>query len=132
VKVGEVTGAEPFVQIVLREPARVSAELEVVLDTGFTGDMTLPAHLVAQVGLTEAGWTRAELANGQVIGLKLYRGFLDFAGETKEVYVLATGSEPLLGMSALHGFEVCLDVQDGGEIRISPLAQNSQPSEATP
>lgn len=63
----------------------------------------------------------AALADGSITRLDVYGATVLWDGVEREVRVIATGVEPLLGMSLLNGFEVCLQAVDGGIITIESL-----------
>ncbi|MDP9479560.1 MAG: hypothetical protein M3R38_28485 [Actinomycetota bacterium] len=48
--------------------------IEAVIDTGFTGYLTLPADVAASLGLSERGSERFILADGSEAVLPVYRG----------------------------------------------------------
>ena len=48
--------------------------VEVVLDTGFTGYLTLPPESIHQLGLPSVGQRTFELANGELYEFQVYLG----------------------------------------------------------
>ncbi len=53
--------------------------------------------------------------------LNVYLLTVAFDGAEQEYEAIALESEPLLGMTFLEGHEVCLQVIEGGTIRIAAL-----------
>lgn len=96
----------------------VPARLETVIDTGFSGLMTLPATTVEQMRLLKIGEARAFLADEIGREFDLYRVDVDWFGESRPIEVLCMGRFPLLGMAMMEGMELRVRVQDEGEITL--------------
>ena len=92
--------------------------VEVLLDTGFSGHLTLPPQAVADLGLECVSRTPMILADGQEIQASVYGGLAKWFGEERKIYVLAMDGQPLLGMSLLAGSKITIRAQAGGEILI--------------
>ena len=96
--------------------------VEVVLDTGFEGYLTLPPRTIRQLELPPKGdQQNAEIANGEVVQFSLYTGTVLWNGRPRRVDVIETDSDPLLGMALLQGSRVTLDVRYGGPVTVTPL-----------
>ena len=95
--------------------------VEVVLDTGFTGYLTLPSESIDQLGLPSVGQRTFELANGDLFEFQVYLGSVSWHGRLSDVLVLKSDSVPLLGMTLLWGSRVTMDAVDGGEVAIEEL-----------
>ena len=92
--------------------------VEVVIDTGFDGYLTLPSDLINRIGRRRAGRRHAILGDGNIVVLELYRVKVLWHGEEREVPVLRTDGGPLVGMALLNGNRVILDVVIDGDVRI--------------
>ena len=95
--------------------------LEVVLDTGFTGYLTLPSESISQLGLPSVGQRTFELANGELFDFRVYLGSLSWHGRPSDVLVLQSDSVPLLGMALLWGSRITMDALNEGEVTIEEL-----------
>ena len=118
---GTVSRRHAFVNLVVRGPQGHSAETEFVIDTGFTGVLTLPPDACAALHLHFARYQPAGLADGSQVMLDVYEATLLWDGEERLVEVLAMDSAPLIGMTALEGFDVRLQVVENGLVTIEPL-----------
>lgn len=98
------------------------AKIEVVIDTGFDGYLTLPGDLINRLGLRQAGRRYAILGDGNTVALELYRAKVLWHAEEREVPVLRTDGGPLVGMALLKGNRVILDVVTDGDVRIDILS----------
>ena len=92
--------------------------LEVVIDTGFNGDLALPRDVVRRLGLAYRGHFNFTLATGEVARLPNYEGVVPWHGRTLEVEILETESESLLGMELLMGSKITIHAQVGGDVLI--------------
>ncbi len=96
-------------------------EIEAVIDTGFTGHLSLPSEVADRLRLPSRGSSRYRLADGGTATLRIRRALVVWHGRQRRVPVVETGSDPLVGMSLLRGSEVRLRVVDGGSVVIEPL-----------
>lgn len=98
--------------------------LEVVLDTGFSGDLALPSNVIRTLGLTYRGQGSWTLADGQRVTLSDYDGVVSWHEQRREVRVLETEGESLLGLSLLLGSKLTVNARVGGDVLIEPLTAN--------
>jgi len=118
---GTVSRRHALVSLVVRGPQGHSALVEFVIDTGFTGVLTLPADACAALHLPFARYQPSGLADGSQVMLDVYEATLLWDGEERPVEVLAMDSAPLIGMTALDGSDVRLQVTEDGLVTIKPL-----------
>jgi clan AA aspartic protease len=104
--------------------------VEVILDTGFTGYLTLPAETIRQLGLASVGRRTFELANGELFEFEAYLASVSWHENLTDALVLRSDSDPLLGMTLLWGSRVTLDAIAQGEVSIEDL--ESEPPEDEP
>ena len=97
------------------------AEIEAVIDTGFTGFLTLPAGLVRSLSLPLRGSRDVVLADGRVVALDVYRARVVWHRRALPVSVLESEGGPLVGMALLRGSELRLWAVDGGDVLIQEL-----------
>jgi clan AA aspartic protease len=120
---GQVTADhEAIVELTLLDPHGGGNTLFAVVDTGFSGDLTVSPALIAQLGLPVLfDRVEATLADGSMVELALHRGRVIWDGQILTVEVLAGDGGPLIGMSLLYGYRLCADVLDGGAVTIEPV-----------
>ena len=97
-------------------------KVEAVLDTGFTGYLTLPSSLINHLKLQMAGNRRVALGDGNVVVLNMYLAKVLWDRHEREVLVLQADGGPLVGMSLLYGSHVMLEVVDNGNVTIDAMA----------
>jgi clan AA aspartic protease len=89
-----------------------------VIDTGFSGYLTLPLVTIDALQLPLIETRPYSLGNNQSVDFDLYGAILVWDEQERDVLVLASEAHPLIGMSMLKGFRVTIDAVDGGEVRI--------------
>ena len=95
--------------------------IDVVLDTGFNGQLALSTSIIQQLELLEDISRLAVTATGDRVSLATYRGTVLWDEQPRIVEVVQADSEPLLGMELLLGCRVTLDVRGGGAVTIDSL-----------
>ena len=94
-------GHEAVVTLPLRGPEGQTREVEAVIDTGYSGFLTLPSVLVAELGLSFVGNGHAYLANDAEVEFDVYDVTLLWDGQLRDIEADAMGSTPLVGMLLL-------------------------------
>ena len=102
---GNVQSLHAILSSVFRLPGKPDFSIEFVVDTGFTGDLTLPLQVVIMLGLPYALDHPARLADDSEISIPVYLATIVWKDSERVVRVLATGRRPLLGTSLLAGSE---------------------------
>ncbi len=112
-------------EVVIRLPVRDSAgqehEVEAILDTGFTGSLTLPPSLIASLGLPWRSRSSAILASGSVEQFDIFVATVIWDGAPRSILVQAIDNVPLLGMALLVGYDLRVRVTVGGSVQIEAM-----------
>ena len=120
--VGGVNAArEAIIHVQVRGPGGVERTLEAVIDTGFNDELTLPRHLIAELGLLYAAPAQAALAGGQIAEMDYFRAMIMWDGRAREMLILEVPGMPLVGMGLLEGHRLTLDVLPDGQVTIERL-----------
>ncbi len=96
--------------------------IEAVIDTGFTGYLTLPADVATSLGLPERGAERFVLADGSEAVLAIYRGRVLWHGRELRIPVSQADGGALVGMSLLRGSRLTVNAVPSGEVLIEERA----------
>ena len=99
----------------------VHQPVEAVVDTGFTGYLTLPAETIGRIGLPSVGRRTFELANGDLFEFEAYLAEVSWHGRLRGVLTLKSGGVPLLGTALLWGSRITMNALAGGEVTIEEL-----------
>ena len=113
---------EAVIPLSLRGPAGQAREVEAVIDTGFTGFVTLPPALVADLGLVFMGASEATLADGSEVSFDAYDVTVLWEGQPRDVLIDEADTTPLVGMLLLDMHDVSIQVRSGGRVLIEAIA----------
>ena len=113
---------EAVIPLSLRGPVGQAQEVEAVIVTGFTGFMTLPPSLVAQLGLVFMGTSEATLADGSEVTFDAYEATVLWEGQPRDVLIDEADTTPLVGMLLLDRHNLNIDVENGGRVLIEVIA----------
>ena len=112
---------EAIIQLVAIGPQGHQQEIDAVIDTGFTGFLTMPPPLVAALGLSWLCRQPGILADGRVEFFDVYVATVIWDGQPRTVEVEVADTEPLVGMSLLDCHTLRIDVLSGGVVTITAL-----------
>ena len=116
---GAVNAAlEAVLALTVQGTAGHAQEVEAVIDTGFSGFLTLPSALVEGLGLAFSGVGWAVLADGTEARFDVYDAALLWDGRQRRVYVYVAETAPLAGMRLLEGHDLHVEVESGGRVVI--------------
>jgi clan AA aspartic protease len=99
--------------------------VDVVIDTGFTGFLTLPLSVLTDLNLQAYRREEGILGDGSTCIFDVYRGFIIWDGELRRIDINESDTEPLVGMSLLYGYRMQLDAIEGGMVTIQALSSLS-------
>jgi clan AA aspartic protease len=112
---------EAVMPLEVRNSSGERETLAAVVDTGFTGFLTLPRAVVDLLSLPLLGSTPATLADGSTATLEVCEVMVVWHGLSRPVECLVTESAPLMGMSLLRGSELRVETEPGGAVVVRPL-----------
>jgi clan AA aspartic protease len=112
---------ELLIRLPVRNAAGKEQEVEAVLDTGFSGSLTLPPAVIANLGLLWISRESGGLADGTVVQFDLYVATVVWDGVVRPILVQAIGTTPLLGMELLIGYDLRIRVAVGGLVEIEAI-----------
>ena len=113
---------EPVVRLALRGPSGLTREVDAVVDTGFTGFLTLPPAIVTALDLRRADVQVVVLADGSRATLTAHAVEVSWDGRLRDAFAYAAGSTPLIGIALMDGYRLCIDVERGGQVSFEPRA----------
>ncbi len=111
-------GLDPLVNIEFGNGTGSFQSLQVVVDTGFSGELALPSELIQSLGLDYIDDVSVALADRQERPVRAYDGVVFWQGRSRDVMVLDMGSEPLLGMALLLGSRLTVSCRPNGAVAI--------------
>lgn len=114
---------EAVLAVTMINPSRSrEVRVEAVVDTGFTGHLTLRPETVEHLALSVVGSAESVLADGSTVIEDFCFARVVWHEEPRPVRVLVTDAVPLLGMSLLRGSELRVEAEPGGAVIVRPLS----------
>lgn len=112
---------EAIIHLVVRGPQRQEQEINAVIDTGFTGFLTLPPSLITTLGLPFRRRGRAVLGDGSEILFDIYEATVLWDGQQRRVAIDSADTDSLVGMALLYGYELTVQAVVGGRVCIKAI-----------
>ena len=109
---------ESVVTLAVQGPAGRTREIEAVIDTGFTGFLTVTPALATELGLAFQGISRATLADGSEVTFPYYGVAVLWGGRPRYIEVDAADTTPLVGMRLMDSHSLYVEVENGGRVII--------------
>ncbi|MDE2785897.1 MAG: clan AA aspartic protease [Chloroflexota bacterium] len=102
-----------------------SERVTFLVDTGATGEMTLPHGIIARLNLPLVTYGSANasvvLADGTVSVARVHTARVLWHDQVRTAEVVSFGSDPLIGMGLLRGSNLSVDAIPGGLVTITEL-----------
>lgn len=95
--------------------------IDTVIDTGFSGFLSLPAENILRLGLSWRTSNTGTLGDGSETLFDFYAGTVIWDGQYRDIDIAASETEPLLGMAMLYGYRLQIDTVEGGIVKIETL-----------
>ena len=119
---GKVLDHHVIVGVELLQVDGTAFEMQIEVDTGFIGFLTLPTELISVLSLPFVRRQSATLADNSTIRVEIFSAQIIWGGGVKKVDVIATEVTPLLGTLLLDGCEMNIKFVEGGKVTIEALA----------
>lgn len=97
---------------------RIFRSVEAVIDTGFTGALSLPESVAYDLGLRSARAERVTLADGRSVRADVHAARILWHGQPLDVRVQTLGNYPMIGTALLADSRLTIDWWDGGDVAI--------------
>ena len=119
---GFVHNREAIVQLAVIGDQQKKQGIRAIIDTGFTGSLTLPPTMIADLELMWFTQQEGFLGDGSRRTFDVYRGAVIWDGQLRVIEINASDTAPLVGMALLEGFELRVQAYEGGSVAILPIA----------
>ena len=110
---GFVHDREAIVQLAVIGDQQKKQGIRAVIDTGFTGSLTLPLTVIANLELMWSTQQEGFLGDGSRRTFDVYRGTVIWDGQLRVIEINASDTVPLVGMAFLEGFELRVQAYEG-------------------
>ncbi|MBW4581091.1 MAG: clan AA aspartic protease [Tildeniella nuda ZEHNDER 1965/U140] len=94
---------------------------DAIVDTGFNGWLSLPPDAIALLELTWKRRGRAILGDGSECVFDVYEAVVLWDTDLLTIPVDEADAEPLIGMSLMEGYQLTVQVFEGGRVELSRL-----------
>ncbi|MBW4536423.1 MAG: clan AA aspartic protease [Pleurocapsa minor HA4230-MV1] len=95
--------------------------IKTVIDTGFTGFLSLPSTIIAALNLPWSASDIVTLGDGSETLFDLYTAVVIWDGQYRDIYIAESETEPLLGMAMLYGYRLQVEAIEGDIVKIEAL-----------
>ena len=92
---------------------------DAIVDTGFNGWLSLPPDLIARLNLRWKRRGKAILGDGSECIFNVYEASLSWDGNLIKIPIDEADSEPLVGMSLMDGYQLMMQVFEGGSVELN-------------
>jgi clan AA aspartic protease len=116
---------EATILVVVRNNAKLKT-INAVIDTGFTGFLSLPNEIITELDLLWSYRDRGTLGDGSEVLFDIYDAVAIWDGKSQEIEVNSAETDPLIGMSLLRGYRLQVDTIEGGLVIITDLSVANQ------
>lgn len=105
---------EATLSVVVGNSNRQRQAINAVIDTGFSGFLSLPSAIITALDLPWSASDIVTLGDGSETLFDLYTAIVIWDGHYRDVYIAESETEPLLGMAMLYGYRLQVDAIEGG------------------
>jgi len=112
---------EATILVVVRNNAKLKS-INAVIDTGFTGFLSLPNDIITELELPWSYRDRGTLGDGSEVLFDIYDAVAIWDGKSQEIEVNSAETDPLIGMSMLRGYRLQVDTIEGGLVIVTDLS----------
>ena len=95
--------------------------IKAVIDTGYTGFLTLPSAIITKLGLTWYMQEEGILGDGSLCIFNVFEATVIWDGQLKSIEINESETDPLVGMGLLEGYELNIQGFAGGLVTIKAL-----------
>lgn len=112
---------EAIVQLAVLGNNQQRQGIKAVIDTGYTGFLTLPSTIITALGLTWYMRQEGILGDGSVCMFDVYETSVIWDGQVRTIEVNGAETDPLVGMGLLEEYELKIQGIVDGLVTITAL-----------
>lgn len=108
---------EAILPIVLKNNEKTQFT-DAVIDTGYSGFLTLPSEIIIALDLAWKGRDIATLGDGTSCIFEVYIADIIWDGQYRTIDINESETMPLIGMRLLRGYDLHIQAIEGGYVTI--------------
>ncbi|MEO1671337.1 MAG: clan AA aspartic protease [Cyanobacteria bacterium J06631_2] len=112
---------EAIIKVAVGHGSQRKQMIDAVIDTGFTGFLSLPQSIITSLGLPWYFRNVGTLGDGSEVIFEMYKATVIWDGQERIIDVAASEADPLVGMSLLYGFKLQIQTIEGGVVTIEAI-----------
>ncbi|WP_392535839.1 clan AA aspartic protease [Nostoc sp. C117] len=112
---------EPIIPLPIRRADGKVFTQDAIVDTGFNGWLSLPPDLIAELNLKWKRRGRAILGDGSECVFNVYEAIVIWDDTFLTIPVDEANAEPLVGMSLMEGYQLTMQVFEGGLVELGKV-----------
>ena len=112
---------EATIPLVVSNENHQTQLIDAVIDTGYTGFLSLPREIIVLLNLPWTGIDRGTLGDGSEATFEVYAAQVIWDGAYRNVPINEAETDPLIGMSLLYGYDLQIQAIEGGRVTIKTL-----------
>lgn len=112
---------EATISLVVSNTNRQTRLIVAVIDTGYTGFLSLPREIIVALNLPWTGIDRGTLGDGSEVTFEVYAATVIWDGQYLNIPVNEAETEPLVGMGLLYRYDLCIRAVEGGNVTIKAV-----------
>jgi clan AA aspartic protease len=116
---------EAVLSVVISHNGKLKS-VNTVIDTGFTGFLSLPSKIIPELELPWSYSDFATLGDGSETLLDVYQASIIWDGQIQAIEINVADTDPLLGMKMLRGYRLQVDTVQGGLVSILALSSTNE------
>ena len=113
---------EAIIQFIVLGKNHQRQAIKAVIDTGYSGFLTLPSAIITTLGLTWYMQEEGILGDGSLCMFNVFEATVIWDGQIKSIEINESETDPLVGMGLLDGYELNIQGFAGGLVTIKPLS----------
>ena len=114
---------EATISLVVSNTNRQTQLINAVIDTGYTGFLSLPREIIVTLNLSWTGIDRGTLGDGSEVIFQVYAATIIWDGQYQNIPVNEAETDPLVGMSLLYGYDLYIRTLEGGIVTIKAIEE---------
>lgn len=113
---------EAIIQLAILGENNQRQGVKAIIDTGYTGFLTLPSATITTLGLTWFMQEEGFLGDGSICMFNVFEASVIWDGQVRAIEVNDSETDPLVGMALLEGYELNIQGNPGGVVTIKALS----------